>query len=133
MQLNITTDYAVRIMVFLCNHKQISKAKEISQSINVSEKYVKNILKKLSENGLVKIFRGQNGGYRLAKSPSETSMYEILVAIEPSMKINSCLDNEENCNLHRTTTCCIRKFYKELRENIENELKKKLLDDFVCG
>lgn len=56
--------------------------KKISHKQNLSVKYLEQILIQLSKAGLVEGMRGNNGGYRIIKKPSEYTAGEILRAME---------------------------------------------------
>ena len=56
--------------------------KKISHKQNLSVKYLEQILIQLSKAGLVEGMRGNNGGYRLKKSPEQYTAGEILRAME---------------------------------------------------
>lgn len=123
VQLNKTTDYAVRIVYFLSDENQIFTSEEISESTGVSRGYVISILKRLSKAGLVEVIRGVKGGFRLKKKPDKISLFDVIKIMEGTICINQCLDEEENCNLHATGQCPVRKFYLSLQEQMESELR----------
>ena len=123
VQLNKTTDYAVRIVCFLSNENRISTSEEISEATGVSRNYVMSILRRLSKAGLVEVIRGVKGGFRLKKKPDKISLFDVIKTMEVTICINQCLDEEENCNLLATGQCPVRKFYLSLQEQIESELR----------
>ena len=56
--------------------RQISKLQSIPQN------YLEQLLVDLKRSGLVKSFRGSQGGYVLAKSPETIKVYDILSCLE---------------------------------------------------
>ena len=123
VQLNKTTDYAVRIVCFLSNENRISTSEEISEATGVSRNYVMSILRNLSKAGLVEVIRGVKGGFHLKKKPDKISLFDVIKTMEVTICINQSLDEEENCNLLATGQCPVRKFYLSLQEQIESELR----------
>lgn len=123
MQLNKTTDYAVRIVYFLSNENRIFTSEEISKITGVSRNYNMSILRRLSKAGLVEVIRGVKGGFRLKKNPDKISLFDVIKTMEVTICINQCLDEEESCNLLATGQCPVRKFYLSLQEQIESELR----------
>lgn len=111
MQLNKTTDYAVRIVVYLSQQTGIATSEEISEATQVSKNYIMRILRKLSKAGLLKMVRGTKGGFQVAKPADEISLYDVIVTMEPTTQINPCLEDEEECSLYATGSCPVRKFY----------------------
>ena len=59
--------------------------KILSHRHNLSIKYAEQILMQLSKTGLVVGLRGNNGGYRLAKTPDQYTAGEILRAMEGNL------------------------------------------------
>ncbi len=55
--------------------------------------YLEKLLIELRRAGLVKSIRGVNGGYKLAKKPTEISLSDILIAVGESMVVDRSDDN----------------------------------------
>ena len=68
--------------------------KLLSHRHNLSVKYLEQILMQLSKAGLVTGLRGNNGGYKLSKSPEEYTVGEILRSTEGSLSPKG--ENEGN-------------------------------------
>jgi len=82
MQLNISTDYAIRIILYLAKSKQVVSSNRLSNIIQVSPRYLLQIGAKLRDVGLISSVNGPTGGYLLNKSPEEISLYDIIVIME---------------------------------------------------
>ena len=76
--------YALMTMEVLADQPDDSYVpmKKISHKQNLSVKYLEQILIQLSKAGLVEGMRGNNGGYKLKKSPEKYTAGEILRAME---------------------------------------------------
>lgn len=123
VQLKKTTDYAIRIVFFLSRQNRVFTSEEISKATGVSKNYIMQILRRLADAGILKIIRGSKGGFRINKKPSGISLFDVIKAMESTININQCLDQEENCNLYIAGHCPVRKFYISLQEQMESELK----------
>ncbi len=87
LKISTRGQYALLIMTDLAElgpEKYIS-LKLLSHRHNLSVKYLEQILIQLSKSGLVEGLRGNNGGYRLIKSPSEYTIGEILRSTEGNL------------------------------------------------
>lgn len=124
MQLNKTTDYAIRIVLYLSEQKGVVTSEEISNATGVSQNYVMRILRKMTKAGILQVTRGVNGGFSMNKRDDEVSLYDIITEMEKTIQINQCLDDEENCNLKRTDVCPVRKYYVSLQDEFEKSLKE---------
>lgn len=80
MKISTKGRYALRVMIDLAvNDKgDYVSLKDISNRQEVSLKYLEQIMAMLNKAGYVKSTRGNNGGYRLAKSPEEYKVGDIL-------------------------------------------------------
>ena len=59
IQLSITTDYAIRITLYLLKHKEIVRSSELSEKLEIPKTYVLKVTKKLEKVGLVKVIKVQ--------------------------------------------------------------------------
>ena len=59
----------------------------LSERLEVSDSYLKKIIKLLDNEGLVKSVRGKNGGIALSKPLSQITFYDVFVAIEGKNRI----------------------------------------------
>ena len=67
MQLNVSTCYAMQIMLDLAHNKKIVPSLKLTANLPVSQRYVLQIAGKLRDGGLVSAHPGMKGGYTLAK------------------------------------------------------------------
>jgi Rrf2 family protein len=77
-------DYAVRAMVELADATEESplKGERISAAQDIPLRFMENILTELRYGGLVRSRRGADGGYWPARPPEETTLAEIIRAVE---------------------------------------------------
>lgn len=92
--------YALMTMEVLADQPDDSYVpmKKISHKQNLSVKYLEQILIQLSKAGLVEGMRGNNGGYKLKKSPEKYTAGEILRAMEGDLNPKGTSD----CNTVKT-------------------------------
>ena len=62
MKLNMTTDYATRILLYLANKSDIANSEEISVNSGISKQYVLKIMNTLVDSGMIDKRRGRKGG-----------------------------------------------------------------------
>lgn len=98
MKFSTRDRYALRLMVELANHGDaLVPLKEISDSQQISLKYLEQIITPLVKAGLVLSVRGAQGGYRLARSEAEITAGEILRAVEGELTAIPCLGANMEC------------------------------------
>lgn len=132
MRISTKGRYALRLMLDLAlnNTGECITIKSIATRQEISEKYLEQIITVLSRAGFVKSTRGAQGGYRLAKEPSEYTVGMILRTIEGSLAPVACLDDEPN-QCMRANTCATLTLWKELNDAINQVVDHTTLADLV--
>src|SRR5438552_578051 len=83
MRVSAKADYAVRAAVELAAAESPPvKGEQISQAQEIPLKFLENILGELRHAGLVRSQRGTEGGYWLARDPSEITIADVIRAVE---------------------------------------------------
>lgn len=131
MQLNVTTDYAIRIILYLNMEGGIVSSKELSEKMAIPEKYILKITKKLSEAKLTKTYVGKNGGFAINKPADQINLLDIIDTMENTTKLNRCLEADRFCSRHATENCPVRNFYCVLQEELENKLSLITIQDLI--
>ena len=116
MQLNDTTDYAIRVVLYLAIKKEITTSKEIGAAMGIPKNYV--------EAGIIERLVGAQGGFSLAQNIDDITLLDILNIMEPTMRVNRCLEEDKFCSRYATENCPVRGFYCKLQEELEKSLKK---------
>ena len=120
---------AVRILVDLARNKEeYISVSEMSQRQRITPKYLERIISPLVKANLVLSMRGVNGGYKLAKAPSEITIKEILDATGDSIKLSSCI-NGEKCPV--AGTCDSIVVWKGLNDLINDFLENITLEKLI--
>ncbi len=95
--------------------------KEIAKKQDISKKYLEQIVPIMNNSGLLLTNRGYQGGYKLAKDPSQITVGMILRATEGSMAPVSCLENQQElCD--RSDICMALTIWRGLEEVINEYL-----------
>ena len=84
MKLNQATDYAFRMvlhMALLPSGSKITGAVLAEQEL-IPERFLLKIMRSLIAAGIMKSFRGVDGGFALNRSPQEISLLDVIRAVE---------------------------------------------------
>ena len=121
MKYSTKSRYALRLMVDLTLHSNgdYIALKDISERQNISVKYLEQIVSVLGKAGMLKSVRGPQGGYKLAKDPSEYTAGDILRITEGNLAPIPCLENEEN-DCDRISQCATLDFWKGLYDAVNS-------------
>lgn len=95
MQLNISTDYAIRIVYYLALKGDTATSSEISGQMGVPQSVIATLATPLQKAGLLSTQRGAGGGFTLSRRPEDISLHEIINLMEGTTRINCCLESED--------------------------------------
>ena len=105
--LSQTVEYALRAVVYLANRPgESARTSEIAELTKVPPAYLSKVLQALSREAIVTSRRGIGGGVTLSRDPSELTVLDVVEAVDPIQRINSCpLELKAHgvhlCPLHR--------------------------------
>jgi len=87
VRLSTRSQYACLALIDLAQHQdeEYVAAAEIAERQHVPKQYLVQILMELKRAGYVYSRRGAQGGFRLAKNPSEISMAEIIRLLDGAL------------------------------------------------
>lgn len=122
MQLKITTDYAIRSLVYLAMMHECMSSHRISESMGIPQKYLIKILRELKAAGWVDSVCGGTGGYQIIKDPQSIRLLDVIQRMEGTVKINRCLEHDKYCSRFATENCPVRNCYTQMQHQIEDML-----------
>lgn len=132
MQLNLTTDYAIRVVLYLAEAEGLVTSQDLANFSKVSPNYIFKIMKKLVDAGYVEQFRGVKGGYKLCVNPQDITLWDIIELMEPTTAINRCLENDSYCSRHGNVLGCqVNAVYRVFQEQMEAYFKSYSIQRIV--
>ena len=131
MKISTKGRYALRFMIDLAvNCENFVALKDAAARQGISKKYLEQIVPLLNKSGMLLTNRGYQGGYRLAKKPSEYTIGDILRITEGSLAPVACLDNDPNI-CERQDSCPTLELWQGLYKTITDYLDGITLQDLV--
>jgi Rrf2 family protein len=82
MRLSARVDYALRAVCELAAADGPRTVEQLSAAQRIPNKYLESILGELRRDGLLRSQRGPEGGYRLARSPTQISIADVIRALD---------------------------------------------------
>jgi Rrf2 family iron-sulfur cluster assembly transcriptional regulator len=84
MELTIKTQYGIKTFLDIAYHHEAGpvQRKHIMLRQGIPTDYLDLVLTRMKEHGLIHSFRGREGGYHLAMTPEEVSVWDIVEAVE---------------------------------------------------
>lgn len=116
------TKYGIKALVHLARQKDRSPVQisVISQSENISQKFLESILLTLRKNGMLGSKKGKGGGYYLLKDPKDIPMTTVMRLLEGPIAMVPCvsLNFYEKCDdCPDENTCAVHKIMLKVRDN----------------
>lgn len=115
MKLSVKSKYGLSACIYLAENYENGNltVSQLSEMVGTTDKFLEQIMAMLKKADIVTSTRGAFGGYVLTKSPKDTTVGEILRAVEDNLQIIDCISAEHEClkpckshyvwtNLHKT-------------------------------
>jgi Rrf2 family cysteine metabolism transcriptional repressor len=129
VKLSVKSDYAARAVLGLARHYPTGLAvrvEDLASAQGVPANYLVQILIELKAQGIAKSVRGKEGGYLLARAPSEISLGDVLRAVHGQVFDTPAL-SDHNCAPE------LRKAWQRLKSAVDEAADgvnfQKLLDE----
>jgi len=121
--LSNTCKYALRALIYLGKFSEEGKKigiKKISEDLGISSPFLGKILQFLVKQKLLVSIKGPHGGFGLAKTPDNISLWDIVTTVDGEEFFTNCLIGLEPCINHDPTKplCPVHKKYAKLRDEI---------------
>ncbi|MBC7396316.1 MAG: Rrf2 family transcriptional regulator [Bdellovibrionales bacterium] len=135
MNVSALEEYGLRCAVQLAalEPEHTLSAPEIAEREGLSVEYVSKFMLLLKRADLVRTVRGINGGFALAKTPSEISLNDVFEALGAKKNsddfCSSFVGKSEACV--RGGGCSIRPFWKILSLYVEEFTREMTLQDLL--
>ena len=129
MRISSKTRYSIKVLVYMAiifDSNEYIALNEISKSTNISAKYLERLLGKLRNASIIDTHRGAAGGYRINKSTSEITLFDVVCAVEDDVLNVDCLS--EKCNNKK---CIGKNVFENLKSDISHTLKKYTIEEII--
>jgi Rrf2 family protein len=124
-----TVEYALRAVVCLAQKGEPVTTEEIARVTKVPQAYLSKVLQGLNQKGLVRSQRGAGGGVTLAKTPEELTILEVVQAVDPIERINTC---PLELAAHGVRLCPLHKRMDNALATVEDAFRKTTLAEILA-
>ncbi|WP_374579825.1 Rrf2 family transcriptional regulator [Phenylobacterium sp.] len=140
MRLSTKGRYAVMAMADLARRQAALAAgdravtlADIAQRQQISLSYLEQLFARLRRRGLVKSLRGPGGGYRLAREACETSIADIVLAVDEPLRATRCGAAQSKGCMLKGERCITHDLWDEMGRHLHSYLASVTLADLVDG
>jgi Rrf2 family protein len=103
--------------------------RELADRQGLSMKYMEQIVPLLKASGLIRSARGAQGGYVLARDPTQISLHDIVHALVGSWSLVDCLDDDRLCD--RAHECVTFEIWRDIQTAIYGVLDSTTLAEMI--
>jgi len=123
--------YAIHAIIYIATRKEKKpvRASEVARECGLSVSYMMKILQGLRRAGIVDSTIGIKGGYILSRPLDQITLYDLVVAIEPSREEICYLSTAIGCRFKKN--CLVRSLFADVNERIKLYLKSVNLQEVV--
>jgi len=136
MRLSTKGRYAVMAMADLARRQdepcRAVALADIAARQEISLSYLEQLFARLRRKGLVQSARGPGGGYRLTRTAAETSIADIVLAVDEPLRATRCAEQGKGCML-KGERCLTHDLWDDLGHRIEDYLASVSLADVITG
>jgi len=132
MLMTKASEYALLSLVIIAQSSTPKDSDSLSKELDISKSFLAKILQALAREHILNSYKGVNGGFSLAKEPTNISVKAIIYAVESkSPSVFDCATSKEKCPSDKADSCKIWPFMHKLQGKIDTFLDQLLLSDII--
>ena len=128
LKISAKARYALRILLDVAVNASETMPRTgaaIAQAQQISEKFLSRIVVMLRRKGLLCSVRGNIGGFRLAMSPDDIRLIDVIEAVQGPLAVIDCLLPGAACP--RQGTCVAQRVWADVNATLVSTLSKVTL------
>ena len=125
------TDYAVRIVLHLaCQEPGVRVSiPDMARERHLPVPFVRRIVSRLAEVGILDTVRGAGGGVSLASAARDVTLQDVVDAMEGPACPSPCQDEPRSCPM--SSSCPVRGIWTSTSKILENHLRTIRIADLA--
>lgn len=132
MLITRASEYAILSLIVLSKADSPMDSETLSTQLSIPKSFLAKILQSLAKSGILKSYKGVNGGFTLLKDAKDISMLDVMSAVEgKAPAVFDCSPSPKDCPSDRAGLCSIWPFLNKLQGKIDDFLADLSLDDIL--
>jgi len=132
MLITRASEYAILSLIVLTKATSAVDSDTLSKQLSIPKSFLAKILQALAKKGILKSYKGVNGGFMLNKDPKDITMLEIMSAVEgKAPTVFDCSPSMQDCPKDKAVFCSIWPFLHKLQGKIDTFLADLSLNDIL--
>ncbi len=131
MKLSTRSRYGTRMMLDMAQRYNEGPIQigDIARRVDVSVKYLEQLIIPLKKADYVKSLRGAKGGHMLNKAPDRITVGEIVDVLEGGIDLTDCIGNPRACKKYRD--CLTRSIWEDATKAMQDKLNSITLSEII--
>jgi len=131
VRLSQTAEYALRATLHIAagDGDSAISVGDIAESLSVPRNYLSKILHQLGRAGVLTSTRGPKGGFRLATSPDQLTLAEIVDPVDPMSDDRRCLLGRSECS--DVDSCVAHEAWRKVADEMQVFFRETTLADLA--
>ncbi|OEU46034.1 MAG: hypothetical protein BBJ60_09550 [Desulfobacterales bacterium S7086C20] len=131
MKLSTRSRYGTRMMIDMAQRYDNGPVQigDIAQRIDVSVKYLEQLVIPLKKAGYITSVRGPKGGHMLTRAPHEITVGEIVDVLEGGINLSNCVEDPKVCE--KSKECLTRNLWEEATKAMRDKLDSTTLAQMI--
>jgi len=134
MLFSTRAEYGLRFLVLLAKEtdKRSIPVREIAEREYIPRAYLEKLAVSLRNSGFVQAMKGPEGGYSLAKNPSEIFIGKVISALEGGpIKPFLCPEVDARAHCALVPRCQTKKVWEKIDESVNQAINGMTLADII--
>jgi Rrf2 family protein len=129
LRLSREADYSLLAMMYIASRPDgvLAYRRDIASHYTIPKDFLAKVLQKLARGGLIRSYRGMQGGYRLARPAGDITLVDVVEAVEGPLSLVDCQCEPGDCM--QEATCTIQSALRDVQQDIRGILSRVSLID----
>ena len=132
MLLTRASEYAILSLVVLSKATAPMDSETLSTQLSIPKSFLAKILQAMAKHGILKSFKGVNGGFALLLEPKDIKMLQVIASVEgKAPAVFDCSPSMYSCPSGKAQLCSLWPFLNKLQGKIDSFLADLTLADIL--
>jgi Rrf2 family protein len=132
MLITRASEYAILSLIVLSKADSPVDSETLSNQLSIPKSFLAKILQTLAKDGILKSYKGVNGGFTLLLTPKEINMLKVMSSVEgKAPAVFDCASSVHDCPADKANLCSIWPFLNKLQGKIDYFLADLTLADIL--
>jgi Rrf2 family transcriptional regulator, nitric oxide-sensitive transcriptional repressor len=118
MKLTKTTDFGMRILIYLAKQNELATMPVISETLSIPYNNLTKLTQNLAKAGIIHTKKGKSGGIKLLMKPEDITLKIVVDLIDGPTTLSDCQKSDTLCTL--SCDCKLKDALSSLQKNINN-------------